>query len=138
MPKRWESADFHVQNVQIGASYKHRGEYAEVVADSREDYGDSLPQFADAKRDTMAQSLSNPILSPGLQLKINGLDAIRYELHGQLPGTNVTIGYRLTVLKTKTHYIQVIGWTEDSHFADNHDDLNSLAQGFSEKSDADK
>jgi hypothetical protein len=42
------------------------------------------------------------------------------------------------VVATKTHYIQIPGWTEDSHFAENHGDLRSLADGFSEKADAEK
>jgi hypothetical protein len=83
-------------------------------------------------------SLDNPRLSPAQQLKVNGQDAFRYELHGQLPGSNVAVGYCLTVLATKTHYIQVIGWAEDAHFSDDRQELNSLAQGFSEKSDAQK
>ncbi len=137
-PNGWGPADFHVDNVQIGASNPHRGEYAEVVADRQDDYVGSLRQFAEAKRDTMAMSLDNPRLSPPQQLKVNGQDAFRYEIHGQLPGSNVTVGYCLTVLATKTHYIQVIGWAEDSHFSDDRQELNSLAQGFSEKSDAQK
>lgn len=137
-PKGWGAADFHVESVQIGASDPHRGEYAEVVADRKEDYAGSLGQFAEAKRDTMAMSLDNPRLSAVRQIKINGQDAFCFELHGQLPGSSVTIGYCVTVLATKTHYIQIIGWTKDSHFADNHDELCSLAQGFSEKADAEK
>ncbi|MGD0462470.1 MAG: hypothetical protein ABSB74_08280 [Tepidisphaeraceae bacterium] len=137
-PKGWGPAEFHVDNIQIGASNPRRGEYAEVVADRREDYVGSLQQFAEAKRDTMAMSLDNPRLSPAQQLKISGQDAFRFEIHGQLPGSKVSVGYCLTVLATKTHYIQVIGWAEDSHFADNRQELNSLAQGFSENAGAQK
>jgi hypothetical protein len=132
VPKDWRATDFHVDNVEIGASNPHRGEYAEVIADRQEDYAGSLKQFAEAKRDTMAMSLDNPRLSPGEQLKVNGQNAFRYELHGTLPGSNVAVGYCLTILETKTHYIQVVGWTEDSHFLQNHEELNSLAAGFSE------
>jgi hypothetical protein len=136
VPKGWGSADFKVDNVQIGASNPHRGEYAEVVADRQEDYAGSLKEFAQAKRDTMAMSLDNPHLFSGQALKINKQDAYRYEIHGQLPNTNVSVAYCLTVLATKTQYIQIIGWTEESHFADNRDELYSLAEGFSEKADA--
>jgi len=138
VPKTWGPADFKVDNVQIGASNPHRGEYAEVIADRQEDYVGSLRQFAEAKRDTMALSLDNPRLSPAQQLKVNGQDAFRFELHGQLPGSSVSIGYCLTVLATKTHYVQVIGWSEDSHFDGNRAELNSLAQGFSETTDTPK
>ena len=137
-PKGWGSADFKVDNVQIGASNPHRGEYAEVVADRQEDYAGSLKEFAEAKRDTMAMSLDNPRLFPSQRLKINKQDAYRFEIHGQLPGSNVSVAYCLTILATKTHYIQIIGWTEESHFAENRPELSSLADGFSEKSDADK
>jgi hypothetical protein len=137
-PKGWGPADFHVQSVQISASNPHRGEYAEVVADRKEDYAGSLAQFAEGKRDTMAMSLDNPRLDAGQHVKVNGQDAYRFELHGQLPGSKVSIGYCVTVLDTKTHYIQIIGWTEDAHFAANHDELSSLALGFSEKADAAK
>jgi hypothetical protein len=132
VPAGWESADFHVANVQIGATNKHLGEYAEVVAERLEDYVDSLTQYAEGKRDVMAMSLDNPMLTAGTALKINGRDAVQFEVHGQLPGSDIRIGYLLTVMKTKTHYIQVIGWTVDSHFPANRPDLENLANGFSE------
>jgi len=132
VPSSWESNDFHLPNVQIGAIEKHRGEYAEVIVERQEDYTDSLQQYADAKRATMAMSLDNPRVSPGERLKIKGQDALRFEIHGQLPNSGVAIAYSLTVIKTKAHYVQVIGWTEESHFAGNRAELEGLAGGFSE------
>jgi hypothetical protein len=138
VPQGWDSHDFHIDAVQIGAMNKDRGEYGELIGENIEEYTDSLAQYADAKRDTMAMSLDNPTLTAGQQMKINGLDAIRFELHGQLPNSNTKIGYVVTVLKTKLHYIQVIGWTLDSHFDEHHDELAGLANGFSENSAAGK
>jgi hypothetical protein len=138
VPKPWESNDFHLPNVQIGAIEKHRGEYAEVIVERQEDYTDSLQQYADAKRATMAMSLDNPRLTPGERLKINGQIALRFQIHGQLPNSSVSIAYSLTVIKTKTHYVQVIGWTEESHFASNRAELEGLANGFSETSNEGK
>ncbi|MGD0389104.1 MAG: hypothetical protein ABSC42_09135 [Tepidisphaeraceae bacterium] len=138
VPKPWQSNDFHLPNVQIGAIDKHRGLYAEVVVERQEDYTDSLREYADAKRDTMAMSLDNPRLTAGVWLKIKGQDALHFEIHGQLPNSSVSVGYSLTVIKTKVHYVQVIGWTEDSHFADNQAELEGLADGFSETSGAGK
>lgn len=137
-PKGWGSADFKVDDIQIGASNPHRGEYAEVVAVRQEDYAGSLKQFAEAKRDTMAMSLDNPRIFPGQRLKLNKQDAYRFEIRGQLPNTNVSIAYVLTVLATKTHYIQIVGWTEESHLAENQAELYSLSEGFSENSAAAK
>jgi hypothetical protein len=138
VPSHWESNDFHLSNVQIGAIDKHRGEYAEVIVERQEDYTDSLDQYADAKRDTMAMSLDNPRLTPGVRLKINGHDALRFEIHGQLPNSSVSIAYSLTVIKTKSHYVQVVAWTQESHFAANRAELEALAYGFSETSGAGK
>jgi hypothetical protein len=138
VPNSWQSHDFHLPNVQIGAIDKHRGQYAEVIVERQEDYTDSLEQYADAKRATMAMSLDNPRLTPGERLKIKGQDALRFEIHGQLPNSSVSIAYSLTVLKTKTHYVQVVGWTEESHFAASRAVLESLAGGFSETTVADK
>lgn len=138
LPGGWESADFQLDTVQIGAVNKHNGEYVELVAEDRQDYTDSLDQYAEAKRDTMALSLDNPRMTPGERVQVNGLDAVRFELHGQLPNSNTTVGYVLTVMKTKTHYIQVIGWTMESHFAADQADLQGLAGGFSETSGAGK
>jgi hypothetical protein len=132
LPKPWESADFHVDAVQIGAVNKHTGEYVELIAENIQDYTDSLIQYADAKRDMMALSLDNPHLTPGQSVTVNGLPAIHYEIHGQLPGTDISVGYVLTILKTKTHYIQVIGWTKESLFAANQPDLGQLPTKFSE------
>jgi hypothetical protein len=138
LAKDWESVDFHLDTVQIGATNKHSGEYVEIIAEDRQEYVDSLQQYAEAKRNTMALSLDNPRMTSAERLTVNGLDAMRFELHGQLPNSNTSVGYVLTVMKTKTHYIQVIGWTQESHFADNQAELEGLAGGFSETSDAAK
>jgi hypothetical protein len=138
LPDSWEAADFHVDKVQIGAENKSRGEYVEVIAENQRDYTDSLTRYAQAKRDTMALSLDNPRLTEPQQTKINGLPAVRCEIHGQLPNTNTAVGYLLTVIKTKTHYIQIVAWVKDSHFSDRKGDLTSLADGFSETSRAGK
>jgi hypothetical protein len=138
LTKDWESADFHLDTVQIGAVNKHADEYVEVIAEDQQNYVDSLDQYAEAKRDTMAMSLDNPRMTAAQRLTINGFDAMRFELHGQLPNSNVSIGYVLTVIKTKTHYIQVVGWTQDSHFSDNRVQLEGLAGEFSETANAGK
>jgi hypothetical protein len=138
LTKDWESADFHLDTVQIGAINKHAGEYVEIVVENRQDYVDSLDEYAEAKRDTMALSLDNPRATPAQRVNVNGLDALRLELHGQLPNSSVSVGYVLTVIKTKTHYIQVIGWTLESHFSDNQAELEGVATGFSETSGAGK
>jgi hypothetical protein len=130
--KGWTPYDFHLDAVQIGAIQKARGEYVEVIVENQSDYTNSLGAYARAKRDTMAISLDNPKLTSGQYSPINGHDAISFEIHGQLPGTNTSVGYTLTVIKTKTHYVQVIGWTQESHFTDNVNDLQALAGGFSE------
>jgi hypothetical protein len=132
----WATHDFHLDAVQIGAIQKHRGEYAEVIIENQSDYTNSLAAYARAKRDTMAISLDNPKLTAGQYSQINGHDAISFEIHGQLPGTNTSVGYCLTVMKTKTHYVQVIGWTVESHFPDNVNELQALASGFSESANS--
>jgi hypothetical protein len=138
LTKGWESTDFHLDTVVIGAINKHAGEYVEVVAEDVQNYTDSLDQYAEAKRDTMALSMDNPRMTGGEPLEVNGVKAMRFEIHGTLPNSNVTVGYVLTVMKTKTHYIQVIGWTQETHFADNRKDLENLVAGFSENADAQK
>ena len=136
--KQWQAKDFHLANVQIGAIDDGRGLCAEVIVERLEDYTDSLPQYADAKRATMAMSLDNPRLSPGERLKINGQDAVRFEIQGQLPSSGVGVAYSLTVIKTKTHYVQIVAWTGQSHFAENRVELEQLAGGFSETAGAGK
>jgi len=138
VPRGWEAEDFHLDAVAIGAIDKHLGEYAEVVAENVDDYTSSLTLYAEAKRDVMAMSLDNPRMSPGRDVTVNGAHALRFEIHGELPNSSVSIGYVLTVLKTKTHYIQIIGWLKDSHFKEHAADLQALAEGFSESADSQK
>ena len=138
VPKGWEAKDFHLETVQIGAINKQLDEYAEVIAENRADYTNSLQEYADGKRDTMAMSLDNPRLSAGEHVKVNGVDGLRYEIHGQLPNSKVSIGYTLTIFKSGTHYIQVVAWTQESHFSQRVAELQNLPAGFSENSDAQK
>jgi hypothetical protein len=131
-PSGWAAFDFHLDNVQIGARNKDRGEFAEVIVEQVQDYTSSLSQYAAAKRDTIAMCLDNARLSAGSTLKINDQDAIRFEIHGQLPNSKIVVGYLLTVIKDKDKYVQIVAWTDDSHFADNLSEMQSLAGGFSE------
>jgi hypothetical protein len=133
--KGWEAKDFHLNNVQIGAVNRHLGEYVEIVVENQQDFTNSLDDYAMAKRDMIAMSLDNPRMSPGQRLKINGVDAARFEVHGELPDSGVAVGYVLTVFKSKKHYVQVIGWTTDKLFAQRATDLANLPSGFSENSD---
>ena len=114
---KFETADFKVDNVEISAINKSRGEYVEVIAEDQGQYTSSLTRYAQAKRDTMALSLDNPRLTALEQIKINGHNAVRCEIHGQLPNTDTSIGYSLTVLKTKSDYIQIVAWTKESLFS---------------------
>jgi hypothetical protein len=138
VPKGWEAKDFHLETVQIGTVNKKLDEYAEVIAENRSDYTNSLQEYADGKRDTMAMSLDNPRLTAGEHVKVNGAEGFRYEIHGQIPNSKVSIGYTLTIFKSKSHYIQIVAWTQDSHFSERIVDLQNLAAGFSENSDAQK
>jgi hypothetical protein len=133
--KGWQTKDFHLDAVQIGALNKHLGEYVEVIAEDLQNYTDSLFQYAEAKRDTMAMSLDNPKMTAAQQVDVNGLAGLRYEIHGQLPNTETSVAFILTVTKTKTHYIQVVVWTKESHFKDDRADMENLANGFSEVKD---
>jgi hypothetical protein len=136
VPKGWEANDFHLDAVQIGAIEKHRGEYAEVIVENQADYTSSLMVYARAKRDTMAMSLNNVRLTAGQAVQVNGYDGYTFEIHGQLPSTNADVAYCLTVLRTKTHYVQVIGFVAESQFSKNRDELAGLAGGFSETGDS--
>jgi hypothetical protein len=138
LPDSWESANFNVQNVQIAAQNKSRGEYVEVIAEDASAYTNSIVRYAQAKRDTMALSLDDPRISAPEETTINKLPAVRCEIHGQIPNTNTSVGYLLTVIKTKTHYIQIVAWVKESRFNDRKSDLTALADGFSETSGSDK
>ncbi len=85
VPTGWGPADFHVQNIQISASDPHLRRICRGRRRPQDDYAGSLPQFAEAKRDTMAMSLDNPRLSSIQPIKMHGQDAFRFEIHGQLP-----------------------------------------------------
>lgn len=132
LPAGWSAFDFHLDNVQIGARNKDRAEFAEVIVEPTQDYTSSLPDYAAAKRDTIAMCLDNARLSAGIALKIHDRDAIRFEIHGQLPKTKVAVAYLLTVISDKDKYVQIVAWTEESRFTDNLSEIQSLADGFSE------
>jgi hypothetical protein len=132
LPDGWTTADFQVATAAITAMNKHRGEYVELIVEDQANYTNSLLRYAQAKRDTMALSLDNPKLSQPVETKINGYDAVWCEIHGQLPNTDTSVGYLLTVLKTKGEYIQIVTWTKDSQFGDRKSELQALANGFSE------
>jgi hypothetical protein len=138
LPDGWESANFNVANAQISAENKSRGEYVMVIAEDTANYTSSIVRYAQAKRDTMALSLDNPRITAPQETKINDLPAVRCEIHGQIPNTNTIVGYLLTVIRTQTHYIQIVAWVKESRFNERKGDLTSLADGFSETASSGK
>lgn len=136
LPTGWEHHDFGLPTVAIGGINKNRGEYVELIAEDPAQYTDSLVEYAEAKRNTMALSLDNPRMLPGHRVTFAGYPGVQYVIHGTLPDTQVEVGYVLTVLKTKDRLIQIITWAPEKYFEADFADLRQLPAGFSEKQPA--
>jgi hypothetical protein len=131
LPAHWESHDFHLDAVKIGAAREKAGEYVEIIADPRDQYVDNLAQYADGKVETMVILLEGVKVTSDGPMDIHGRNSIRFEIEGRLPDSGVKIGYVLTIIETKDFYIQVIAWSAGNTFADHRGELQDLAGDFS-------
>jgi hypothetical protein len=130
LPAHWDSHDFHLDAVRIGAAREGEGEYVQIISDSRDQYVNDLKQYTDGKMETMVVMLQGAKLTADGGMDIHGRRAIRYEIEGKLPDSGLKIGYVLTVIETKDDYIQVVSWCPGTKFAEHRGELQGLADGF--------
>ena len=59
---------------------------------------------------------------------VNGLDAVQYELQGEIFGAEAA--YLHTTVELNDRYYQVVAWTPTERFNENYDEMQNIIQEF--------
>jgi len=122
-----------------GAAVEGRNEDANafvmVIVTDRTDPYLTLDEYASTLRDEVLSHLINSKFTGPESLKINDFKALRYELHGRSPASKIDFGYFLTVVQMRRHYLEIVGWSTEHHFAENSAVLKDAAKNVTYSGD---
>ena len=90
-----------------------------VLIANRDDPYATLDDYSKTCRDEVLSHLVKSKCSDPESIDVNGYKAIRYEIHGTSPASRVQFGYFVTIVQMRRHYLEVVSWSVEKHFADN-------------------
>jgi len=93
--------------------------FVTVLIATRDDLGPALNDYSTPLRDEVLSHLVKSKCSDPEPIEVNGYKAIRYEIHGTSPASKVQFGYFVTIVQMRRHYLEVVAWSVEKHFADN-------------------
>jgi hypothetical protein len=104
-----------------------------VLADSRADLAGTFDEYVQGRVDALTKSLADVKTSDKTPVKAGDGDAYQFQVEGTTTGdTKLKIVYILTLLQTKSYWIQVLAWATPSNFVANKDELTKIAATVSE------
>jgi hypothetical protein len=135
VPEGW----LKLKSTTEGAAVEARDEDSEafimVIIAERNDPYITLEEYGQDLRDQVLSHLVKSKSSQGQKDKIGGFQSIQYEIHGMKPDSKVGFGYFVTIVQMRRHYVEVVSWSRDAHFADNADLLKNAAKNVSYSGD---
>jgi len=128
MPDGWVSQQSSNSSAAIEAANEDGNAFVMVLVVGRDDPYLPLDDYAKQRRDEVLSHLVNSKYAGPDEMRVNGAKALQYELHGTSPVSKMDFGFFLTVAQMKRHYVEVISWTSERHFAGNAGLLKSAAK----------
>lgn len=130
IPNTWETVDVLRPDADIYVADQDANLYVLVLADDKDTLvGDfSLEDNSSQYRRILARQLSEPVQTATNVTKVNGKDAVQYEIRGQVDGTSVV--YLHTTVRGDENYYQVVGWTRADEFNSRRSELEEVITSF--------
>lgn len=116
------------RTVKLTCRHPRADAYLAVVAEPCRSADVSLDDYAAAVAERMAAQLGSSTRTPWTTVKVGDRDGRRCELTGTV-GT-LAVGYVVTVVRTDTGFVQVVGWTAAGQLAANRTLLAEAADGL--------
>ena len=135
MPPGWVAQKSSNSSAALEGRNDDSNAFVMVIVADRSDPYETLDDYAKARRDEVLSHLVNAKFTGPDQLQINGFKAMQYEVHGTSPASKVDFGYFLTIVRMRRHYLEIVSWSVERHFAENADVLKSAAKGVSYSGD---
>jgi hypothetical protein len=132
VPDSWEELRGLNRSASIGVGNKFDENYAIVISDSMDDFGDppALEEFADVQLRHFTKRLESVETSEGVSVADYDSPAIRYEVRATID--NLNVAYMVTILKTENRFAQIITWTLASRWDDNRGILERVSNSLQE------
>jgi hypothetical protein len=131
LPAGWAPAVLNGPG-KIQAASSRKNAYALVVSEAKVDFAklDTLDAYASFVLDLEQKKTKMPdrTISAPEKIKVNGKDALRYEVHGTL--NNVRFVFVKTFIESGTHWNQVSCWTTPSHLDESRPDFEAIVSSF--------
>lgn len=132
VPDSWEELKGLNPAASIEVGNKFDENYAIVISDSMEDFGDPPPleDFANVQLRLFTNRMESVDVSEGVSVEDYDTPAIRHEVRATIDNLNVT--YMVTFLKTENRFAQIITWTLASRWEDNRGILERVSNSLQE------
>ena len=132
VPNSWEELKGLNPAASIEVGNKFDENYAIVISDSMEDFGDppALEDFADVQLRLFSKRMESVDVSEGVSVEDYDSPAIRHEVRATID--NLNVAYMVTFLKTENRFAQIITWTLASRWEDNRDILERVSNSLQE------
>ncbi len=132
VPDSWEELKGLNPSASIEVGNKFDENYAIVISDSMEDFGDppALKDFADVQLRLFTKRMGSVDVSEGVSVEDYDSPAIRHEVRATVD--NLNVAYMVTFLKTENRFAQIITWTLASRWDDNRGILERVSNSLQE------
>ncbi len=135
-PRHWQPLSLNDEAaIQIGNPVEEN--YLIVLPEAKVDlHGWNIDKHSKITLGNLLYLVDFPEIRGPEIMKINGYDAIQYEVHGGADGVNIS--YILTTIETSEYFNQVLAWTLTSRYQKNKKTLKKAIESFQEVPAAEK
>ncbi len=131
LPDGWEAATLPNPSAKLQAKCLEKAAFCIVISESKEDFGhNSLEEYAKMilELEEHRSKLENRSVSGPKLIKLNGVDAIQYEIRGTTK--NLKLHFLKTFIESPTRWNDVMCWTTPSHWEELQDDFQQINETF--------
>ena len=132
VPETWRRMDQLNDAASIGCGSLRGNAFALVIEELKEDFeeGFSVEDYSSLIFSSMQENITSPSFISEDDISIDKLDAKQVIFSGVSTGIKVT--FILTSIESKTHFYQVLTWTNTSKYTEQKEILKSIALSFKE------
>lgn len=119
-----------VATLQVDNPVKEK--YAIVISESTKDFSAdiTLDDFANVVKENFSKTVSNNTISNFESITVDGQPAKYFEIKGEVNKLNIC--YFIVAVKDKKAFHQVIGWTLNSKYDENKEEIKKVIESFKE------
>jgi hypothetical protein len=135
LPKGWTNwTNGKTINPQTLLSAWSQNKFLLTIQDSKASMNDnlSLKDYSDIIIKQTSSSLNNAIILASRDIKIDGKDAMQFELSGEVSSYKVV--YMITIINAEKYFYDIFEWTGQGEFDAAKGDFKTIASSFKEVS----